>query len=70
MTVDYPSLGARVSILTAEDVVITKLRWARAKDLDDVKDVLSVQGDTLDWTAIHGTRAKLDEIRASISPLD
>lgn len=76
LTVDYPSLNARVSILTAEDVIITKLRWARAKDLDDVRDVLAVQGDTLDWnylhhwTAHHGTRAKLDEIRASIPPLD
>lgn len=76
LTVDYPSLGACVAILTAEDVVITKLRWARAKDLDDVKDVLAVQGETLDWnylhhwTALHGTRARLDEIRASILPLD
>jgi hypothetical protein len=64
-------------ILTAEDVIVTKLRWARRKDLDDVRDVIAVQGDAaLDWeyihkwTAIHGTRAKLDEIRASIPPLD
>lgn len=76
LTVSYPSLGARVAILTAEDVIITKLRWARTKDLDDVKDVLAVQGNTLDWTylhhwtVLHGTRAKLDEIRASIPPLD
>jgi len=76
LTVAYPALNARVAILTAEDVIITKLRWARAKDLEDVKDVLAVQGDALDWnyihnwTGIHGTRAKLDEIRASIPPLD
>ena len=76
LTVSYPSLNAPVSILTAEDVIITKLRWARPKDLEDVRDVLAVQGDKLDWnyiyhwTAIHGTRAKLDEIRASIPPLD
>ncbi len=63
-------------VLTAEDVIITKLRWARPKDLEDVRDVIAVQGDRLDsdylhhWTALHGTRAKLDEIRASIPPLD
>lgn len=76
LTVRYPSLNARVSILTAEDVIITKLRWARAKDLEDVRDVLAVQGNKLDWnyihqwTDLHRTRAKLDEIRASIPPLD
>ncbi len=77
LTVNYPSLKARVSILTAEDVILTKLRWARAKDLDDIRDVIAVQGDTaLDWnyihhwTAIHGTRAKLDEIRAGIPKID
>ena len=74
--VDYPALQARVAILTAEDVVITKLRWARAKDLEDIRDVIAVQGDGLDWnyihhwTAIHATRAKLDEIRASIPKID
>jgi hypothetical protein len=76
LTIDYPSLKARVSILTAEDVIITKLRWARSKDLDDIRDVMAVQGDDLDWnyvhhwTAIHDTRAKLDEIRASIPKID
>ena len=76
LTVDYPSLKARVAILTAEDVVVTKLRWARAKDIEDVRDVIAVQGEALDWnyvhrwTEIHGTRAKLDEIRASIPKID
>ncbi len=76
LTVDYPTLKARVSILTAEDVIVTKLRWARSKDLDDIRDVIAVQGPALDWnyihrwTAVHGTRAKLDEIRASIPPID
>lgn len=77
LTVNYPTLKALVSILTAEDVIITKLRWARSKDLDDIRDVIAVQSDeSLDWnyihhwTAIHGTRAKLDEIRASIPEID
>lgn len=62
-----------------EDVVITKARWAqqgrRSKDTEDVRDVISVQGDALDWNYIyawadrHGTRALLDEIRKSIPPL-
>ncbi len=69
--------GIPTFILTAEDVIITKLRWARRKDHDDVRDVIAVQGDAaLDWNyihqwaAIHDTRAQLDEIRATIPPLD
>jgi hypothetical protein len=63
---------------TAEDVIITKLRWAmskRSKDADDVQAVLAVQGENLDWPYVygwcdqHGTRALLDEIRRSIPPL-
>jgi hypothetical protein len=60
-------------------VVITKLRWAvqgqRGKDRDDVRDVLAVQGDRIDWAYVyawcaqHGTRALLDEIRRSIPPI-
>jgi hypothetical protein len=64
-------------VLTAEDVIISKLRWARAKDLEDVRDVMSVKGEAaLDWnylhhwTAIHGTRTKLDEIRATVPKID
>jgi hypothetical protein len=73
-------LGRDVFLPTAEDVIVTKLRWAfhaaRAKDRDDVRDVITVQGDALDWPYIHdwcerhGTRTVLDEIRASIPSLD
>jgi hypothetical protein len=74
-------VGREICVPTAEDVIITKLRWAkiakRAKDTEDVRDVIAVQGDdALDWDYIHhwceqhGTRALLDEIRASIPPLD
>jgi hypothetical protein len=65
-------------VLTAEDVIISKLRWAlharRAKDEDDVRNVIAVQGPRLDWEYIHrwcerhGTRALLDRIRASLPP--
>lgn len=79
----FPSrqLGLRTMIPTVEDVIIMKLRWfaiaKRGKDGDDIKDILGVLGDdALDWdyihrwTAEHGTGALLDEIRASIPPLD
>lgn len=73
--------GVVASIPTAEDVIIMKLRWyqiaQRGKDREDIRDVLAVQGDDAfdweyihRWTAEHGTRELLDEIRASIPPLD
>jgi hypothetical protein len=59
---------------TAEDVIITKLRWShsgrRRKDLDDVENVVSVQGDCIDWDYVtswcdrHGTRELLDRVRS------
>lgn len=79
----FPSeqLGIKTVIPTAEDVVVMKLRWLavanRGKDRDDIRDVIAVQGDAaLDWEYIHrwtdehGTRALLDEIRASIPLID
>lgn len=64
--------GRDVWIPTAEDVVITKLRWAerlgRGKDIDDIRGVLALRQDRLDWkyiyhwTAEHGSRDLLDEI--------
>ena len=74
-------IGCEIIVPTAEDVIIMKLRWAkiakRGKDSDDVRDVIAVQGDeALDWDYIHhwcgqhGTRELLDEIRASIPPID
>jgi hypothetical protein len=73
------TMDRQVSMPTVEDVIITKLRWAiharRLKDRDDVRAVLAVQGQKLDWPYIHawcdqhGTRALLDEIRDSIPPI-
>jgi hypothetical protein len=60
--------GVTYWVASAEDVVITKLRWARAKDIEDVRDVLSVLGHELDydyvrhWCSQHGTLARLDEL--------
>ena len=77
--VEADFLERKVSIPTAEDVIITKLRWyagmRRAKDLDDSKNVVGVQTlgeSSLDWNYIqgwcdlHGTRQFLDEMLASV----
>ena len=71
-------LGRITFVATAEDMIITKLRWAvdahRAKDRDDIRNMLAVQGSALDWdylthwSAAHGTARLLDEIRFSIPP--
>lgn len=72
-------LDREVFLTTPDDVIVTKLRWAglrnRSKDREDVRDVIAVQGDQLDWDYIHlwadrhGTRTLLDEIRRSIPPI-
>ena len=68
--------GQETFVLTAEDVIVTKLRWLRPKDVEDIRDVIAVNHATLDWnyihhwTAIHATQGKLDEIHASLPPLD
>ncbi len=72
-------LGRLVYLLTAEDVIITKLRWykalRRSKDKDDARGVIAVQGESLDWEYIrrwcdaHGTRELLETVRASIPPI-
>ena len=74
VAVEMPEFGGKVWIPTAEDLVIQKLRWGRPKDLEDVRNILSVQGDALDyphietWCARHGTLERLAEVRAAIPP--
>jgi hypothetical protein len=68
--------GRETFIPRPEDVIVTKLRWAlgakRAKDRDDVRNVIAVNRAELDWQYIHrwadshGTRALLDEIASSV----
>lgn len=63
-------------IASVEDAVITKLRWAttagREKDQVDVRNVIAVQSDTIDWPYVeswcdqHGTRKLLEKIRAEL----
>jgi hypothetical protein len=63
-------------VASPEDMIVTKLRWARdahrAKDRDDIRNILAVRGAELDWiylhrwSTAHGTLALLEEIRQSI----
>ena len=72
------ALGRDVAMATAEDMVITKLRWAslanRSKDRDDVRNIIAVRGPDLDWAyierwcATHATLSLLNDIRHSIPP--
>ncbi len=61
---------------TVEDVIVTKLRRSRSgrrvKDIEDVRNILAVQGDALDWAYVHrwcvahDTRGLLDRVRAAL----
>ena len=72
----YSLFGHEVWMLSREDVVVTKLHWLlranRPKDRIDIKSVIAVQGDAIDWPYVeswcdrHGTRMLLDQIRAEL----
>lgn len=74
VAVETPEFGGKVWIPTAEDLVIQKLRWGRPKDIEDARNILSAQGDTIDyahielWSGRHGTLERLAEVRAGIPP--
>lgn len=81
VTVFDEILQRQIFIPTAEDVIVTKLRWERigkrGKDANDIRDVIAVQGEEIldwdyihHWTEEHQTRELLDEIRASIPPIE
>ncbi len=68
--------GRSTWILSAEDVLVTKLNWLlranRQKDLQDIRNVIAVQGDAIDWSYVegwcdqHGSRELLEKIRAEL----
>ena len=72
--IQKPFTNQNVWFPTAEDVIIWKLRWARPKDIEDVRNVILVQEriGTLDWSYIrgwcekHGTTGRLEEVLASL----
>ena len=69
------AFGRQLWLPTPEDVIIMKVRWARSRDQDDVRGVIGVQGEKLDWPYIqdwcqrHGTLGLLEEIRRSVPKL-
>lgn len=70
------SLGQPTWIAAVEDAIVTKLRWAslagREKDISDVRIVIAMQQDAIDWPYVegwcdqHGSRALLEKIRAEL----
>jgi len=64
--------GRKVWLLSAEDSIISKLRWSRGKDEDDIRNIISIQASKLDWPYIdiwckkHGTLDLLQKIRRSV----
>src|SRR5207245_861360 len=69
-------LGRVAFVASVEDMIVTKLRWikdaSRAKDHDDVRNMLAVRAADLDWdylgywTQAYGTSGLLNDIRASL----
>lgn len=65
-------LEKKVWLLSAEDSIVSKLRWARDKDRSDIRNVMTVQRGKLDWDYIkkwcsnHGTLELLEEMRRTI----
>jgi hypothetical protein len=53
--------GVRVPILSAEDVVVTKLLAGRPRDLLDVREVLAAQGSALDVRYVRKVLRQLDQ---------
>lgn len=71
-----PQIEIDTWIPTAEDIIVQKLRWGRAKDLDDARDVLAAEApENLDmpyienWCTIHKTTDRLRDALARIPPL-
>jgi hypothetical protein len=70
--------GCQVWLPSPEDVIVMKLRWyqrgRRGKDWDDLRSVVAVQANNLDWPYMeawcdrHGSRKLLDSLREAVRP--
>ncbi len=68
-----------VRAITAEDVLVSKLNGLnlahRTNDLSDVRSVMAVQGDAIDWPYVegwcdrHGSRPLLEKLREEVRRL-
>lgn len=74
-TVFNSILQHNVTMPTAEDVIVQKLRWGRPQDRIDAENVMDVQFPQLDWSYIehwcgqHDRLELLQEIRSGLEPL-
>ena len=74
-TTEVTLLGARVPILSAEDLIVLKLLFNRHKDIADVERIMACAGDTLDadyirhWLVecVGGDDARLTTLRALLN---
>lgn len=53
--------GLSVPMISAEDLVVTKILAGRPKDLDDIRGILAAQAHTLDVEAVRTTLAMLED---------
>ena len=71
---EHHLFGLGVPFPTPEDVIVWKLRWARPKDLEDIRGVILVQSReaSLDWGYIrrwckqHETLGRLESLIATL----
>ena len=59
VTVDFGG-GVRVPVISAEDLIVTKILAGRPKDVDDVRGVLLERGEKLDVDTIRETLRLLE----------
>jgi len=59
--VEFEIGGAPVPVISAEDLVVTKILAGRPKDIEDIRGVLRARGDTLDIDAARTTLRLLEE---------
>jgi hypothetical protein len=72
------TMGRKVWIASAEDMIVTKLRWSqqagREKDISDARNLIGVQREHVDWPYVetwcdrHGTRELLERLRREAAP--
>lgn len=72
VSIVLPAFGGPVWIPTAEDLLIQKLRWVRNKDIEDARNIITVQREAIDfsyvesWCARHDTLERLAGVIADI----
>ena len=76
--VQVETFDRKVCIASLEDMIITKLRWARdagrEKDISDARNLIGVQVDVVDWPYVqswcdrHGTREFLERLKQEVQP--